>query len=48
MALAWLLQHSPVILPIPGTGRIAHAKENAAAVGLNLTPDEIALLDAVA
>lgn len=48
VALAWLLRHSPVILPIPGTGRIAHAKENAAAAGLNLTPDEIALRDAVA
>ncbi|MGV6875533.1 aldo/keto reductase [Pseudochelatococcus sp. B33] len=48
VALAWLLQRSPVILPIPGTLRVAHLEENVAAAGLSLTPDEIAALDAAA
>jgi pyridoxine 4-dehydrogenase len=48
VALAWLLQHSPVILPIPGTLRVAHLEENVAAAGLALTPEEIAELDAAA
>jgi pyridoxine 4-dehydrogenase len=38
VSLAWLLAHSPVILPIPGTARIAHLEENVAAVGVRLTP----------
>jgi aryl-alcohol dehydrogenase-like predicted oxidoreductase len=48
VALAWLLQHSPVILPIPGTLRVAHLEENVAAAGLALTLEEIAELDAAA
>lgn len=48
VALAWLLQRSPVILPIPGTLRVAHLEENVAAAGLSLTPDEIGALDAAA
>jgi pyridoxine 4-dehydrogenase len=48
VALAWLLQHNPVILPIPGTLRVAHLEENVAAAGLSLTPEEIAELDAAA
>jgi aryl-alcohol dehydrogenase-like predicted oxidoreductase len=48
VALAWLLQHSPVILPIPGTSRVAHLEENVAAASLSLTPGEIAELDAAA
>ena len=47
VALAWLLQHSPVMLPIPGTGSVAHLDENTAAAGLTLEPDEMAELDAV-
>src|SRR6185503_19059690 len=46
IALAWLLQRSPVILPIPGTLRVAHLEENVAAAALSLTPKEIAALDA--
>jgi pyridoxine 4-dehydrogenase len=42
LALAWLLQHSPVLLPIPGTSNRAHLNENLAAAALNLTHDEIA------
>jgi pyridoxine 4-dehydrogenase len=48
VALAWLLQRSPVILPIPGTLRVAHLEENVAAAGLSLTSAEIADLDAAA
>lgn len=36
VALAWLLDHSPVILPIPGTARIDHLEENLAAAHLHL------------
>jgi aryl-alcohol dehydrogenase-like predicted oxidoreductase len=46
VALAWLLQRSPVILPIPGTLRVAHLEENVAAAGLSLASEEIAELDA--
>ncbi|MGC9500882.1 aldo/keto reductase [Streptomyces sp. WG7] len=38
VALAWLLGRSPVILPIPGTGRIGHLEENLAAGRLDMTP----------
>jgi aryl-alcohol dehydrogenase-like predicted oxidoreductase len=38
VALAWLLDHSPVILPIPGTARINHLEENLAAADLHLDP----------
>ena len=48
VALAWLLQRSPVILPIPGTLRVAHLDENVAAATLSLTREEIAELDAAA
>ncbi|MBA3963109.1 MAG: aldo/keto reductase [Chthoniobacterales bacterium] len=40
LALAWLLQHSTVILPIPGTSSLAHLEENMASVELTLTPEE--------
>jgi pyridoxine 4-dehydrogenase len=40
LALAWLLQRSPVMLPIPGTSKVAHLEENVAAAALHLTPDE--------
>jgi aryl-alcohol dehydrogenase-like predicted oxidoreductase len=40
LALAWLLQRSPVMLPIPGTANIAHLEENMAAAKIQLTPDE--------
>ncbi len=48
VALAWLLQRSPVILPIPGTQHVAHLEENVAAAGLTLTLEEFAELDAAA
>jgi pyridoxine 4-dehydrogenase len=40
VALAWLLQRSKVVLPIPGTSSVAHIEENIAAAGLKL-PDRI-------
>ena len=40
LALAWLLQKSPVMLPIPGTSSLAHLEENMAAAKLQLTADE--------
>ncbi|HEX8156728.1 MAG TPA: aldo/keto reductase [Solirubrobacteraceae bacterium] len=48
VALAWLLARSPVMLPIPGTGSIAHLEENVAAVELKLSEEELGELDAAA
>ncbi|KQX12622.1 oxidoreductase [Streptomyces sp. Root431] len=47
VSLAWLLDRSPVVLPIPGTGRIGHLEENVAAAGLELTPAQRERLDAL-
>jgi aryl-alcohol dehydrogenase-like predicted oxidoreductase len=47
VALAWLLAHSPVALPIPGTSSVAHFEENLAASELELSDEELATLDAV-
>jgi pyridoxine 4-dehydrogenase len=44
VALAWLLAHSDVTLPIPGTSSVAHCEENVAAADLELTDDEYARL----
>jgi pyridoxine 4-dehydrogenase len=48
IALAWLLQRSPVMLPIPGTSSVAHLEENVAAAKLKLTPAEWKQIDAFA
>jgi aryl-alcohol dehydrogenase-like predicted oxidoreductase len=48
VALAWLLEHSPIMLPIPGTSKVAHLEENLGAVGLELAPAEFAELDKIA
>jgi len=45
VALAWLLKRSPVMLPIPGTSKVAHLEENAKAASLTLTDAEFASLD---
>jgi len=47
VALAWLLHLSPVMLPIPGTSRVAHLESNTAAAAITLTDDEVARLSAV-
>jgi pyridoxine 4-dehydrogenase len=44
VALAWLLQRSPVMLPIPGTSSVEHLEENVAAASLRLTSDQFAEL----
>jgi aryl-alcohol dehydrogenase-like predicted oxidoreductase len=48
VALAWLLQRSEVMLPIPGTGSVAHLEENVAAADLQLTDEQVAELDRAA
>lgn len=44
VALAWLLERSPNILLIPGTGSLAHLEENLAAATLQLSPEDLAVL----
>jgi aryl-alcohol dehydrogenase-like predicted oxidoreductase len=46
LALAWLLQRSPVLLPIPGTSSLAHLEENVGAALIELTPEQVQQLDA--
>jgi len=41
VVLAWLLARSPAVLPIPGTGTVAHLEDNVAAAGLRLQPAEV-------
>ena len=48
VALAWLLERSPVMLPIPGTSSLSHLEENVAAAKLKLTPEEWKAIDALA
>jgi pyridoxine 4-dehydrogenase len=48
VALAWLLAVSPVVLPIPGTSKVAHLEENVAAAALKLTDEQVAELSAAA
>ncbi|HVW68953.1 MAG TPA: aldo/keto reductase [Steroidobacteraceae bacterium] len=43
-ALAWLLRHSPAMLPIPGTGSVAHLEENVAAASIKLTAEDVQAL----
>jgi aryl-alcohol dehydrogenase-like predicted oxidoreductase len=40
VALAWLLQRSPIMLPIPGTSSVEHLEENVAAASVHLTDEE--------
>jgi pyridoxine 4-dehydrogenase len=48
VAIAWLLAHSPVMLPIPGTSSVAHLEENVGAAKLQLTPEDLKTLSASA
>jgi pyridoxine 4-dehydrogenase len=48
LALAWLLQRSPVMLPIPGTSSLAHLEENIAAAKLQLSPADWKTIEALA
>lgn len=48
LALAWLLARSPVMLPIPGTSKVQHLEENAAATELRIDADAMRELDGLA
>lgn len=48
IALAWVLKRSPVMLPIPGTSKVAHLEENVAAVNITLSDEDFARLDRAA
>ena len=45
VALAWVLKRSPVMLPIPGTGKVRHLEENVAAADIVLSDEDFAALD---
>jgi pyridoxine 4-dehydrogenase len=46
VSLAWLLAISPVVLPIPGTSKVAHLEENVGAAALTLSPEQVDKLTA--
>jgi pyridoxine 4-dehydrogenase len=48
VGLAWLLHHSTVMLPIPGTSKVGHLEENVAAAEVELTDEDIRELEAAA
>ena len=48
VALQWLLQLAPNVLLIPGTGTVAHLRENMAAEDVTLDEEALRQLDAVA
>lgn len=47
VALAWLLQRSPMMLPIPGTTSVSHLEENVGAAAVKLTKEEVVELGSV-
>jgi aryl-alcohol dehydrogenase-like predicted oxidoreductase len=47
VALAWLLQQGPDVVPIPGTKRRVYLEQNVAAAAIQLTPAELGTLDAI-
>jgi pyridoxine 4-dehydrogenase len=48
VALAWLLAHSDIVVPIPGTSKVDHLDDNMAAAWLTLTDVDVATLDGAA
>ncbi|GBQ41397.1 MULTISPECIES: aldo/keto reductase [Acetobacteraceae] len=46
IALAWVLKRSPVMLPIPGTSKVAHLEQNIATADITLSEEDFAVLDA--
>jgi pyridoxine 4-dehydrogenase len=48
IALAWLLDRSPAIMPVPGTTSIAHLRENLAAQDIELSPEDIRSINGLA
>ncbi|VTU45329.1 aldo/keto reductase [Variovorax sp. PBL-E5] len=47
VALAWVLRRSPVMLPIPGTGKVAHLDDNVASAGIQLSDVDFRTLDSL-
>lgn len=47
VGLAWLLQHAPNVLLIPGTTSIAHLEQNVAAASVELSTQQVARLDSI-
>jgi pyridoxine 4-dehydrogenase len=47
IALAWILERSPVMLPIPGTSKVKHLEENIASVQIELSDSEFAALNEI-
>ncbi|MFC5833863.1 aldo/keto reductase [Nonomuraea insulae] len=45
IVIAWLLARSPAVLPIPGTGSVAHLEDNIAASSIKLEPEEVSALN---
>lgn len=45
VGLAWILHHSPNLLPVPGTANIRHLEENTTAASINLTAEDMTFLD---
>jgi aryl-alcohol dehydrogenase-like predicted oxidoreductase len=48
LSLGWLLHHSPVMLPIPGTSSVAHLEENVAAAAVKLSDEEWQAIESAA
>jgi pyridoxine 4-dehydrogenase len=48
VALAWLLQHSPNILLIPGTSSVSHLRDNVSAAALILSEEDLDELNGIA
>jgi aryl-alcohol dehydrogenase-like predicted oxidoreductase len=45
VALAWVLKRSPVMLPIPGTGKVVHLEDNVRAAGIEMSDADFQALD---
>jgi pyridoxine 4-dehydrogenase len=48
LSLAWLLRRSPVMMPIPGTSKVAHVEENCAAAAVEMDDETFEAVDALA
>ena len=48
ISVAWLLHHSPVMLPIPGTSSVEHLEENMKAAEIALSDEEMQEIEAAA
>jgi aryl-alcohol dehydrogenase-like predicted oxidoreductase len=46
IALAWLMTQKPWIVPIPGTTKLDHSRENLSSINVNLTPQDLQEIEA--